>query len=81
MIQTATTPSDRIASKRRTEPSMQDSFNDEQAAQVIDAAQQMIDIWLRLSPEKQAALLQRFGTQENALAALVATHLVAQPQA
>jgi len=60
---------------------MQDSFNDEQAAQVIDTAQQMIDIWARLSPEKQQALLQRFGTQENALAALVATRLLAQPQA
>ncbi|WAH57431.1 hypothetical protein LZ023_31410 [Pseudomonas silvicola] len=58
---------------------MQDSFNDEQAAQVIDTAQQMIDIWNRLPPEKQSALLQRFGTQENALAALVATRLLAKP--
>jgi hypothetical protein len=30
-----------------------------------------------LSPEKQQALLARFGTQENALAALVTTQLVA----
>ncbi|EIK93707.1 hypothetical protein PMM47T1_25638 [Pseudomonas sp. M47T1] len=60
---------------------MQDSFNDDEAAQVIDAAQQMIDIWARLSPEKQSALLQRFGTQENALAALVATRLLAKPHA
>ncbi|WP_416426170.1 hypothetical protein RAM80_09880 [Pseudomonas sp. App30] len=60
---------------------MQDTFNEAQAAQVIDTAQQMIDIWARLSPEKQQALLQRFGTQENALAALVATRLLAQPQA
>lgn len=60
---------------------MQDTFNEAQAAQVIDTAQQMIDIWARLSPEKQQVLLQRFGTQENALAALVATRLLAQPQA
>ncbi len=60
---------------------MQDSFNEEQAAQVIDTAQQMIDIWTRLPPEKQQTLLQRFGTQENALAALVATRLLAKPQA
>jgi len=60
---------------------MQDTFNEAQAAQVIDTAQQMIDVWARLSPEKQQALLQRFGTQENALAALVATRLLAQPQA
>lgn len=59
---------------------MPDSFNDKQAAQVIDTAQQMIDIWARLSAEKQQALLQRFGTQENALAALVATRLIGQPQ-
>jgi len=58
---------------------MQDSFNDDQAAQVIHTAQQMIDIWARLSPEKQHTLLQRFGTQENALAALVATRMLAQP--
>ncbi|QKZ03558.1 hypothetical protein [Pseudomonas eucalypticola] len=58
---------------------MQDSFNDEQAAQVIDTAQQMIDIWNRLPAQKQSALLQRFGTQENALAALVATRLLAKP--
>jgi hypothetical protein len=37
----------------------------------------MIEIWNRLSPEKQAALLERFGSEENALAALVTTQLVA----
>lgn len=57
---------------------MQETFNEAQAAQVIDTAQQMIDVWARLSPEKQRTLLQRFGTQENALAALVATRLLAQ---
>jgi hypothetical protein len=44
---------------------------------LIDAAQQMIDVWNRLTPEKQALLLDRFGSQENALAALVTTQLVA----
>jgi hypothetical protein len=41
----------------------------------------MIEIWNRLSPEKQATLLARFGTQENALAALVTTQLVAPVKA
>lgn len=51
-------------------------FDDSQATSLIDAAEKMIDIWNRLSPEKQAALLARFGTQENALAALITTQLV-----
>ncbi len=48
-----------------------------QASILIGTAEKMIEIWNRLSPEKQAALLARFGTEENALAALVTTHLVA----
>ena len=44
---------------------------------LIGTAEKMNDLWERLSPEKQAALLKRFGTQENALAALIATQLVA----
>ncbi|WP_177411568.1 hypothetical protein [Pseudomonas sp. LG1E9] len=44
---------------------------------VLDAALQMVDVWNRLSADKQAVLLKRFGTQENALAALVTTQLVA----
>ena len=44
---------------------------------VLDAALQMVDVWNRLSAEKQAVLLKRFGTQENALAALVTTQLLA----
>ena len=44
---------------------------------ILGAALQMVDVWSRLSPEKQALLLKRFGTQENALAALIATQLVA----
>ncbi|WP_122579611.1 hypothetical protein [Pseudomonas viridiflava] len=48
-----------------------------QASALIGTAEKMIEIWSRLSPEKQQALLARFGTQENALAALVTTHLVA----
>ncbi|AVE05418.1 MULTISPECIES: hypothetical protein [Pseudomonas] len=46
-------------------------------AAVLDAALQMVEVWNRLSPEKQAVLLKRFGTQENALAALVTTQLLA----
>jgi hypothetical protein len=47
---------------------------------LLDAALQMVDIWNRLTPEKQAVLLKRFGTQENALAALVTTQLLAPAQ-
>ena len=43
---------------------------------VLDAALQMVEVWNRLSADKQAVLLKRFGTQENALAALIATQLV-----
>ncbi len=56
---------------------MTDTFSDNQASQLIDTAQQMVEIWSRLSTEKQTALLQRFGTLENALAALIATRLLA----
>ncbi|MEE4819251.1 hypothetical protein V2K62_15845 [Pseudomonas alliivorans] len=52
-------------------------FTEAQASALIGTAEKMIEIWSRLSPEKQQALLARFGTQENALAALVTTHLVA----
>ncbi|KAA8696964.1 hypothetical protein RA263_12120 [Pseudomonas syringae pv. tagetis] len=52
-------------------------FTETQASALIGTAEQMIEIWSRLSPEKQSALLARFGTQENALAALVTTRLVA----
>ncbi|MGC6373860.1 hypothetical protein [Pseudomonas sp. K2I15] len=43
---------------------------------LLDTAMQMVDVWNRLTPEKQALLLKRFGTQENALAALVTTQLL-----
>ncbi|MCK9716938.1 hypothetical protein LT698_10565 [Pseudomonas syringae pv. syringae] len=52
-------------------------FTETQASALIGTAEKMIEIWSRLSPEKQSAPLARFGTQENALAALVTTHLVA----
>jgi len=52
-------------------------FDEKQASALIHAAEKMINVWSRLSPEKQSALLARFGTQENALAALVTTQLVA----
>lgn len=48
-----------------------------QASVLIGTAEKMIEIWNRLSPEKQAALLARFGSEENALAALVTTQLLA----
>ncbi|MGE8151580.1 hypothetical protein ACQKP5_10070 [Pseudomonas vancouverensis] len=56
-------------------------FDETQAGLLIGTAEKMIDIWNRLSPEKQATLLARFGTQENALAALVTTQLVAPAKA
>jgi len=56
---------------------MTDAFSETQASVLIGTAEKMIEIWSRLSPEKQAALLARFGTQENALAALVTTQLLA----
>lgn len=56
---------------------MTDEFSEAQASVLIGTAEKMIEIWNRLSPEKQTALLARFGTQENALAALVTTQLVA----
>lgn len=55
---------------------MTESFSETQASVLIGTAEQMIDVWNRLSDEKQAALLTRFGTQENALAALVTTRLL-----
>ncbi|AAY90905.1 hypothetical protein D3X12_12830 [Pseudomonas protegens] len=55
---------------------MTESFSETQASVLIGTAEQMIDVWNRLSEEKQAALLARFGTQENALAALVTTRLL-----
>ncbi|EJL04312.1 MULTISPECIES: hypothetical protein [Pseudomonas] len=55
-----------------------DTFSEAQASVLIGTAEKMVEIWTRLSPEKQAALLARFGTEENALAALVTTQLVGQ---
>ena len=59
---------------------MTDSFSETQASVLIGTAEKMVDVWNRLSAEKQAALLARFGTQENALAALVTTQLLAPEQ-
>lgn len=56
---------------------MSKEFDEQQAGILIGATEKMIEIWSRLSPEKQAALLARFGSEENALAALVTTQLVA----
>ncbi|WP_085723395.1 hypothetical protein [Pseudomonas sp. R37(2017)] len=60
---------------------MTDEFSEAQASVLIGTAEKMIEIWNRLPPEKQASLLARFGTQENALAALVTTQLVAPVKA
>jgi len=60
---------------------MTEDFSETQASVLIGTAEKMIDIWNRLSPEKQAALLARFGTRENALAALVTTQLVTPAKA
>ncbi|RON11444.1 hypothetical protein BK659_01165 [Pseudomonas brassicacearum] len=56
---------------------MTDTFTESQASVLIGTAEKMIDVWNRLTPEKQTLLLARFGSQENALAALVTTQLVA----
>ncbi|KPU58862.1 hypothetical protein AN403_2832 [Pseudomonas fluorescens] len=56
---------------------LSETFDEKQASVLIGTAEKMIGIWNRLSPEKQAALLARFGTEENALAALVTTQLIA----
>ena len=60
---------------------MTDTLPDDPDTAVLDAALQMVEIWNRLSADKQALLLKRFGTQENALAALVTTQLLAPAQA
>ncbi|EJM41952.1 hypothetical protein PMI26_03307 [Pseudomonas sp. GM33] len=60
---------------------LSETFDEKQASVLIGTAEKMIEIWNRLTPEKQAALLARFGTQENALAALVTTQLVAPVKA
>ena len=60
---------------------MTDSFSETQASVLLGTAEKMVDVWNRLSAEKQAALLARFGTQENALAALVTTQLLAPAHA
>ncbi|KTC64094.1 hypothetical protein AO262_07910 [Pseudomonas fluorescens ABAC62] len=60
---------------------MTDTLPDTPDTAVLDAAIQMVDVWNRLSADKQALLLKRFGTQENALAALVTTQLLAPADA
>lgn len=55
-------------------------FNEAHANTLIGTAERMIKIWDQLSPEKKQALLDRFGNQENALAALVTTQMIAAKQ-
>ena len=52
-------------------------FTETQANALIGTAEKMINVWSRLSPEKKQTLLERFGSQEKALAAMVTTQLVA----
>ena len=59
---------------------MTDTLPDTPDTAILDAALQMVEVWNRLSADKQAVLLKRFGTQENALAALVTTQLLAPAQ-
>ena len=51
-------------------------LSDPNASVLMETTEKMVEIWTRLSPEKQAALLERFGTKETALAALVTTQLL-----
>lgn len=60
---------------------MTDTLPDTPDTAVLEAALQMVEVWNRLSADKQAKLLNRFGTQENALAALVTTQLLNPAQA
>ncbi len=60
---------------------MTDTLPDNPDTAILDAALQMVEVWNRLSADKQAMLLKRFGTQENALAALVTTQLLSPVQA
>ncbi|KAF6695868.1 hypothetical protein HFD98_04235 [Pseudomonas sp. EKM23D] len=60
---------------------MTDTLPDNPDTAILDAALQMVEVWNRLSADKQAMLLKRFGTQENALAALVTTQLLSPDQA
>jgi len=50
--------------------------SDPKASVVMETTEKMVEIWTRLSVEKQTALLERFGTKETALAALVTTQLL-----
>lgn len=59
---------------------MTDILPDTPDAALLDAALQMVEVWNRLSADKQAMLLKRFGTQENAVAALVTTQLLGPAQ-
>jgi len=52
-------------------------FTETQANALIGTAEKMINVWSRLSPEKKQALLERFGSEEKALTALVTTQLLA----
>jgi hypothetical protein len=56
---------------------MNTPIDERQAGLMIETAQQMLVVWNRLPAERQAALLARFGSRDKAVAALVATRLLA----
>jgi hypothetical protein len=56
---------------------MHPPIDEHQAGLMIETAQQMLDVWQRLPAAKQQALLARFGSRDKAVAALVATRLLA----
>jgi len=56
---------------------MNTPIDEHQAGLMIETAQQMLLVWNRLPAERQAALLARFGSRDKAVAALVATRLLA----
>ncbi|WP_226503414.1 MULTISPECIES: hypothetical protein [Pseudomonas] len=56
---------------------MNPPIDEHQAGLMIETAQQMLDVWQRLPAAKQKILLARFGSRDKAVAALVATRLLA----
>jgi hypothetical protein len=69
----------RFPLRRPLETLMTEPLDEARALQLVETAQQMVHVWERLSAERQASLLERFGTRETALAALVATKIIGQP--
>jgi hypothetical protein len=56
---------------------MNPPIDEHQAGLMIETAQHMLDVWQRLPAAKQQVLLARFGSRDKAIAALIATRLLA----